>query len=940
MTVYNALWRLFLLVGLVGMLWALLLPRTYAATPTLTAAQLEAVKTLSADDKQRLIQQFTGGRQGGASRQGLTNQMGATDAAAAKTAKDKSKNGKSKTSKDGVSLDGEEIARLKGGDTVIVYFDQPDPQQLDPALPRLRLEEIDTKRTYFKPSQSQILYKLDRSGILEIAGVGLIPLAGLTEEEASARLQLEPLLQHKKVSIKLLPLEPLGIEALKPFGYELFKDDENGETTISTHDVPISNDYTIGPGDVVYVQTVGKENDEYYLDVKRDGSLSFPGIGTIPVAGLTFSHVKNELKKRIEKQFIGVNTYITLAELRSIRVFVTGEVEKPGSYLVSGASTVSHALMQGRGVKDIGSLRHIELRRGGRLVSTLDLYDLLLAGDARKDVRLEAGDVVLVPTVRGRVSVAGQVVRPAIYEIKNNESMKDVLDLAGGLLPSAYRQGLRVERVEASGTRRIHDVDVDKLSEFKIQSGDVISVSSVDDNIKDPVQLSGYVLHPGPFQWQKDMRVSDVLPNISVLRDGADLDYVLIKRTLPPDYRLSVLSVNLRDIFNGRAAEKNILLKPRDEVVVLPRDDKRILQVQPVIDQLQAQARSSEPSQVVRVIGQVLGAGSYPLEAGMRVSDLIRAGGGLSEAAFTLDAELTRSIVKPGEAREIQHIAVDLVKAMQLDTQADLVLQPFDMLNVKQTPLWTEQDQVEIVGEVKFPGMYAIRRGETLSQLLKRAGGLTDFAYPQGAVFTREDLRKREQERMDEMASTLEAELVSNKFEQGDADGAQNAGFARQFIEKLQSTKAVGRFVIDLPEINRLVTGESKDSANDIVLKGGDKLFVPPQMQEVSVIGQVFYPTSHFYRDDVSLMDYVDKSGGATLKADTGSIYVIRANGSVELARRYWFARSAEIRPGDTIVVPFDSDRVSAMRVWGNISEIVYKLSLSAAAWSTLGLFK
>ena len=901
---------------------------------TVSPSQLSMLNSLSPSERQQLMNAVGGSGTG----VGLLNQQKTK----AKSSNKKTSTG-SVTKTDLTELDGEELIRVKALDTLFVYFKEPDQNDISVLLQQRSQVKKKDDLTY-EPESEKLLFKLDKYGVLDLPGLGRIALAGLSEEEAAARLNLEPLLQRFEIEVSILPLEPIGQLALKPFGYELFKKPE-GEESFDMEpemDIPVPRDYVVGPGDVVYIQLYGKENLEYMIPISRDGSLSFPGVGAVPVTGLHFDQLKQELKKRISKQFIGVSAYITLAELRSIRVFVMGEVEKPGSYLISGAATMSYALLQAQGVKEIGSLRNISLKRNGKLVNTLDLYELLLKGNASKDVRLQPGDVVHVPPVSRSVSIRGEIRRPAIYETKGKETVADIVAMSGGVLSTAQSNAIRLERLAGGDVKNIIDVESKKSRSFTVKNGDALYVRPLNDVKIDGVRLSGQVFKGDMHQWKTGLRLTDVIHSIDDLRSNADIDYVVVKRFTPPHFNMHVISSSLREAFKNPKSKHNIILQPRDEVVVLDLSDKRTLQVVPIIEQLQAQSESGGPTQVVRVNGQVRGPGRYPLEAGMTISDLIRAGGRLKESAYTLEAELTRFNTPDGETRQIQHRRIDLAAVLKGNKKADLVLKPFDLLNIKEIPLWAEQDKVEIKGEVKFPGTYAIQRGETLSQLLVRAGGLTTFAYPEGSIFTREDLREREQKRMDEMAASLESEigLITDQQERDSTVDSANLEMAQQVLKKLQSTRATGRLVIDLPRIQDIVEQSIKDESNtDIVLRGGDALVIPPRMQEVSVIGQVFHPTSHLFKRGQSPSDYINLSGGMTNRADIDNVYVIRANGAVELAKRNWFMPSTDLTSGDTVVVPLDADKLSNLKLWSSISQIMIDLSTSLAVWNSLGLF-
>jgi protein involved in polysaccharide export with SLBB domain len=736
--------------------------------------------------------------------------------------------------------------------------------------------------------------------------------------------------------------KPRGEKPLSHFGYDLFA---GAPTTFApATDIPIDADYVMGPGDTVKVQLFGKQNIDYNLVVSREGQLLFPRLGPVSVAGLTFKEMQEVLKAHIEKQLIGEQAVITLGTLRSIRVFVLGEAKRPGSYTVSALSTLTNALFVSGGIKEIGSLRNIQLKRNGRIVARLDLYDLLLRGDTSHDARLQPGDVIFVPPVGATVGVAGEVRRPAIYELKTEKSVQQALDLAGGLLPTAYPQASQIERINRRGERTLVDVDLDSKAALAeaVQAGDTLHVYSILEKMEDIVLLSGHVQRPGAYQWRAGMHVADLIPSIeNGLLPRPDLDYALVKRELPPDHRIQVFSIRLGDALQHPASAANVALRSRDEVIVFDAMTQRTEVVDDLVSDLKDQASFQQPAKVVQVGGLVRHPGDYPLEPSMRVSDLIRAGGGLAEAAYALGAELTRYDVVDGSYREVAHLDVDLGKLLAGDRSADLALQAHDVLHIKRLPEWATAASVEIFGEVRFPGVYPISRGEQLSKLLERAGGLTDMAFPQGAVFIREELRKREQQRLQEMSRRLEADLasLSLKLAQEGGGKAESLEIVRELGNQLRDVEPTGRLVIDLPKLIK-DTRDGRRSDYDVTLADGDRLYIPTVTQEVTVTGEVFYPTSHLYTKGYDRDRYIGMSGGPTQKADTKRVYVIRADGSVESGGK-WFDASAseDISPGDTIVVPLDVDRVRPITLWTNVSQIIYQLAIAAASANAVGVF-
>jgi protein involved in polysaccharide export with SLBB domain len=732
---------------------------------------------------------------------------------------------------------------------------------------------------------------------------------------------------------------------LTRFGYDLFA---GVPTTFApATDIPIGADYVVGPGDTVQVQLFGKEPAEYTLVVTREGTLQFPELGPVSVVGLTFPEMKQVLEDRIEEQMIGRKVTITMGALRSIRVFILGDANRPGSYTVSALSTMTNALFVSGGIKPIGSLRNIQLKRQGKVVTRLDLYDLLLHGDTSADARLQPGDVIFIPPVGASVGVAGEVRRPAIYELRKERTVEQAVALAGGLLPTAYPQATQIERINARGERTLIDLDISKPAglQARLSEGDTLQVYSVLEKMEDIVLLTGHVQRPGGYQWRKGMRVSDLVPSIeNHLLPRPDLDYALVRRELRPDHRIEAFSVRLGEALQNPRSAANVVLQPRDELMVFGFSGDRSEVVEPLVEELRAGATFQRPARVVHVGGLVRLPGDYPLEAGMRISDLIRAGGGLAEAAYALGAELTRYEVVEGSYREVGHVDVELERILQGDKPTDMLLSPHDTLHIKRLPEWATADTVEILGEVRFPGTYPIARGEQLSKLLERAGGVTDMAFPEGAFFVREELREREKQRLEELSRKLEVDLASLALQLAQEDTKQQPSLeiVRGLADQLRGVEPTGRLVIDLPKLIRDTKG-GRRSEFDVTMMDGDKLYIPPITQEVTVTGEVFYPTSHLYKKGLDRENYVSMSGGATKKADRKRIYVVRANGSVVTANAAasWFEATdpKEINPGDTIVVPLDVERVRPISLWTNVSQIIYQLAIAAASANAVGVF-
>jgi protein involved in polysaccharide export with SLBB domain len=785
-------------------------------------------------------------------------------------------------------------------------------------------------------------YKVNRFGVLEIPGLPAIPVAGLTAAEATKRLAADSDLLSYFVKLSLLRLSSFGEEALKPFGYDLFEGEPS--TFAPVTDIQVPHEYVVGPGDTLDVQLFGNESSKYELTVERDGRINFPKLGPISVSGLTFDRARETIEDRVSRQLIGTHVAVTMGDLRSIRVFVLGEAEKPGSYTVSGLSTMTNALFVSGGVKKIGSLRNIELKRNGRLVTTLDLYDLLLHGDTSNDRQLLPGDVIFIPPIGETVSVYGAVRRPAIYELKSERTAQQAVELAGGLLPDADAKLGQLERILPSSLREMENINLSSESGklTRLDNGDKLRVPEIRPTLENSVTLAGYVYRPGQFEYRPGLRLSNILGSFDELKPEADLHYIMIRRQVPPEERVEVVSADLRRALAAPGSAADPLLRPRDQITVFDLSTSRTRILEPLMRDLEIQATPDNPEQIVSIQGQVKAPGKYPLEQPtMRVSDLIRAGGSLDDAAYRGEAELTRYAVENGDIRRTEFINVNLAAIRSGDLKADVVLKPYDTLVIKSIPMWMEPGTIEVAGEVRFPGNYPIHQGETLHSVLVRAGGFTDVAFPFGAVFIREGLKVREKEQLEILSNRLQSDLAALSLETiaGGAvtNGANGTGASQELavgqslLQQLREAKPVGRLVVDV----RAVLEGKPGGPEDVLLMDGDKLLIPKKTQEITILGEIQSPTSHVYEPGLTRDDYIAKSGGTTQKADHKRIYVVRANGDVVTGNTGgWFRRShqVEMQPGDVIVVPLDTERIRALPLWQAVTTILYNLAVALLA--------
>ena len=818
---------------------------------------------------------------------------------------------------------------------------------------------------------------------------------------------------------------------LEPFGYDLFA---GVPTTFApATDIPVPAEYIVGPGDNINLNFYGKTNSQLTVVVDREGKINVPELGPIHVAGLSFQELKLMMTEEVKQRTIGLNVITTLGELRSVRIFILGEANRPGSYTVSSLSTITNALFVSGGIKKSGSLRNIELKRNGKLVSTFDLYDLLLRGDTSQDVRVLPGDVIFVPPIGKTAGIGGEVKRSAIFELKDERTFADLVSLSGGFLPTTYLPATKVNRIDSKGQRTVIDVDLSAQASLAkpIQNGDLVRVFSILDSLEDVVTLAGHVYRPGNYAFTPGMSVADLLGDIKDVLPNVDLHYALIRREVPDTREIFFEQFALRDVFNGQT----VSLMPRDKIVIFGNDSERDGLIAGDIKRLRNQTALNEPAKVVSVIGPVRQAGSYPFHAQMTVQELLAAAGNL-----TLDAEEEYAVlVRTDAQRNLSAISLDLLEADKLNIQlqaedalyvfaknqardealvpvierlraqvtkdvedvlitingevrfpgtypysanmsvGELInaaggltesaylgdaeisrfetdtqsiaarismtfdlgdelfspstpLQAKDVVQIKRIPQWYESQYVELAGEVIFPGRYLIKEGETLADVVTRAGGFTNLAYPQAAVFIRPSVAetqlreiKRLEARLDKDLSIAMASKAMSATVPGQMMSTPDFSKLSELVDDV-AQEGLGRVAMD-------VIAQVNGRGDAFVLQDGDRLVVPRKPATVSIIGEVQMNSAHVFDSSYSLRDYLELAGGVTEFADDSRIYVIRADGRVFQPGNDWFSfADSAIGPGDTIVVPLDVNLQNNLGLWQQVTQIIYNSAVAVAA--------
>lgn len=642
--------------------------------------------------------------------------------------------------------------------------------------------------------------------------------------------------------------------AVKQFGYKFFS--KPPDTFLPVQAVPVGPDYVIGPGDSLKILLWGGFQGEYNLTVDRNGQISIPKVGVLQVSGLTYNQLKEALNREFSRQYINFQMNVTLDNLRTIQVYVVGEARFPGSYAVSSLSTLISALFAAGGPSKSGSMRDIQVRRGKKVVVHFDMYDFLFRGDKSKDIRLQTEDVIFIPPIgplaaigsplqetegiaaqEGRAErvevdiepplVGGPIKVPGIYELKNERTLTDLLNLARGLSGTAFKGRVQMLRVQNNRMMVLFEDDLSKVltgqaRDIPLVDGDFVKIFHVPDQVERKVRLGGAVKRPGEF-----------------------------------------------GLFDS-----------------------------------------------------------------MRVKDLIEYAGGLLMEANQQEAEITRVTITP-QGPETSRIYISPRLALSGAPRDNIPLKPNDYVFIRSIPDWNLYTMVKIEGEVKFPGNYAIKKGETLSSVLSRAGGFTEKAYTKGVFFTREAVKKMQAEHLKQMVDRIESELYTRVAEATqtslDKEEVQEqkliAAQQQKFVAKMRSIVPLGRVVIRLDDAERL-----RGTSDDLELQEGDRLWVPQIQQTVNVLGSVVNPTAVIYNPYQTVSEYIKQVGGPSKNADVRNIYVLKVNGSAVTSKGLLFGRLSAMRldPGDSIIVPEDFEKIAWLKEFKDITSILAQIAVTA----------
>jgi len=658
--------------------------------------------------------------------------------------------------------------------------------------------------------------------------------------------------------------------------------------------------YIIGPDDQLLIDLTGDNEANYQLDVNAEGSIRLQYVGLISVGGLSIEEATGKIRAAMSKTYAGLKTgrtrvTITLGNIRSIKITLLGEVVKPGAYTLSSLSTVFNALSASGGPNENGSFRKIQVIRNNKIISTIDVYSFLLKGMQVGNIRLQDQDVINIPVYQTRVEIAGEVKRPALYEVLNTESLEDVINFAGGFSNKAYTAKIKVLQ-NTNKERRITDVNSADFLKYNPLNGDKYVVEPILDRFANKVDINGSVFRPGQYELDKGLTLKQLILKADGLKEDAFLNRGYISR-LNSDNSLALLSFDVGKILNG--GEQDIPLRREDKVTISSIFDLR-------------------EEYKVDIKGEVRLPGTFDFADGMTLESLIQMAGGFKEGATPNRIEIARRIknsdVKSISAKTAEVLNVKVSRDLKLQ-DSTFILQPFDIVSIRNSEGYQVQQQVKIQGEVLYPGIYTVtRKDERISDIIKRAGGLTVQSFPEGASLKRpgpDAIVKRDS--VDRNGNVIKGGLNKDQQDKKNEEIQRLANLKRlqgenttkgmnDTAQVAEEVKIMGSDLVGIDLVNIL---KKPGSRNDLLMEDGDVITVPKQLQTVKVTGEVLMPINIVYSRSKSLKQYINGAGGFTYNASKKGTYIQYANGSVDANHKFLFFNNyPEVKPGAEIFVP------------------------------------
>jgi len=710
--------------------------------------------------------------------------------------------------------------------------------------------------------------------------------------DSSGNLKTKKALEEEK----LAEMKKL-FEGLKPkiFGEDLFK---NENLTFEPNlRMATTKSYVVGPDDELLIDLSGDNEANYKLKVSPDGTIRLQYVGLISVGGLSIEQATSKIRSSMASTYPSLRSgrtsvAITLGNIRSIKVTVIGEVVKPGSYTVPSLFTVFNALYESGGPNRNGSFRKIQVVRNNKVVSTIDVYDFLLNGIQLNNIRLQDQDVINVPVYQTRVEMAGEVKRPALYEALNTETLEDMVRFAGGFSNDAYTAQIKVLQ-KTNKERKITDVPADDYNKYNPLNGDKYVVEAILDRFENRVEISGAVFRPGQFELDENLTLTQLIAKADGLKEDAFLNRGYISR-LNADNSLSLLSFDVAKVLAG--TEADIKLQREDKVTISSIFDLR-------------------EEYKVTIQGEVREPGTFEYGDNMNLESLIQMAGGFKEGATPNRIEISRRIKNSdatsvsAQTAEVFTVNVDQNLKVQ---EKDFTLKPFDIVSIRSSESYQVQRQVKVEGEVLYPGTYTItKKDERISDIMKRAGGLSPLAYVEGASLKRTG--GAEARAIDSLERRKEEKEKLMNLQRLKQSGAKDTTTIEKDLQVLRS---------DLVGIDLVKILKKPLSRNDLIVEDGDVIRVPKELQTVRVTGEVLKPNSIVYIKGRSFKGYVDGAGGYSYNAYKRGAYIVYSNGSVAAAKKFLFFNNyPQVKPGAEIFVPKRAEREKMnVQAWIGIS--------------------
>lgn len=689
------------------------------------------------------------------------------------------------------------------------------------------------------------------------------------------------------------------VSARQIYGHKVFN--SRALTFEPSDNLATPQNYRLGPGDEVIIDIWGTSEDHLRQTISPEGSIMISQVGPVYLNGMTIADANRHVKGIFAKKYAGVtdaetDVQVTLGQVRTIQVDIMGEVATPGTFRLSPFSSVFHALYRAGGINSIGSLRNIQVLRNGKKIAGVDIYDYLFDGKTAGNIRLQEGDVIIVPPYEQLVNIDGNVKRPMYYEIKPGETIQTVIDYAGGFTGDAYSGMVRLARQSAT-ENELYNIDREEFASYRLKDGDILTVGTILDRYANRVELKGAVYRPGMFAINKELStVGQLIKKADGLTDDAYADRVLLYRE-GPELQLEVLSLDLKAILNGTAPD--VKLKRNDLLVISS------------IKEIQDRGQLS-------IQGHVARPGTYPFADNTTLEDLILQAGGLLDGASTARVDISRRIVNPSSTTPTEQLSenysISVVGGLAQGEGQNFIMKPYDVVIVRRSPGYVPQEMVNIGGEVLFAGNYALeKRNERLSSIISRAGGLIEGAYTKGAYLT----RKLTDEEYKMRQETLRL-AMSNQDGHGDSISLSKIQVSDRYSVGIDLEKAIAY----------------PGSTYDVIVQPGDVLFIPEQQSTVKIAGDVMFPNTVVFVPGKKLSYYIDQAGGYGQRAKKGKAFIVYMNGSVAKAKR-----NTPIEPGCQIIIPSKPEKMGTD--WTKVLALATSFSSVATMAATItNIFK